>query len=206
MGSERNKRQMGARLFSKLANLCWDWSDTSVLGHIRRSGPAVLRAMWYLRRATKRGRYIRIWGRPIIVSKGAIVIDDYARLISTTRRLELAVADGGRLEIGHHAFINYGCSIGASELIRIGPRCRIGTDVIMMDNNYHCIEPERRDEMPVSQPIVLEENVWLGSRVIVLPGVTIGAHSVVGAGSVVSRSIPPRTVAVGQPARVVRSI
>ena len=55
-------------------------------------------------------------------------------------------------------------------------------------------------------PIVLEENVWLGSRVIVLRGVTIGAHSVIGAGSVVVNDVPARSVAVGVPARVVRAL
>jgi maltose O-acetyltransferase len=75
-----------------------------------------------------------------------------------------------------------------------------------MDNDFHRLEPERRQEKPPSSPIILEENVWLGARVIVLPGVTIGAGTVVGAGSVVTRSIPSRSVAVGVPARVVKSL
>ena len=57
-----------------------------------------------------------------------------------------------------------------------------------------------------SGPIILEENVWLGARVIVLRGVTVGAGSVIGAGSVVTRDIPPRSVAAGLPARVIRAL
>jgi maltose O-acetyltransferase len=64
---------------------------------------------------------------------------------------------------------------------------------------------ERRYEAPLA-PIIFEENAWLAAPVIVLRGATIGAHSVVGAGSVVTRNIPPRSVAVGLLARVVKSI
>ena len=135
-----------------------------------------------------------------------MIIGNRVRLISNVATLELAVGPGATLEIGERVFINYGCSFGATQLIRIGPRCVIGTYVIMMDNDYHRLEPERRNERPPSAPIVLEENVWLGARVIVLRGVTIGAHSVIGAGSVVTRDIPPRTVAVGMPARVIKSL
>jgi maltose O-acetyltransferase len=76
----------------------------------------------------------------------------------------------------------------------------------MMDNDFHRLEPERRDEIPPSAPIVLEEGVWLGVRVIVLRGVTIGAGSVVGAGSIVVRDVPPRSLAAGAPAKVIRTL
>lgn len=127
-------------------------------------------------------------------------------LVSTITPLELIAEEDGTLEIGERAFINYGCSIYASELVRIGPRCKLGTYVIMMDNDFHTVEPERRNEKPSSAPIVLEENVWLGARVTVLRGVTVGAGSVVGAGAVVTRDIPPRSLAVGVPARVIRKL
>lgn len=174
--------------------------------HIWDNGLAVLRARWYLRRASLLGSNVRIWGRPLVKNYGTLIMGERVRLISTAATLELAVEAGARLEVGSRVFINYGCSIGACQLIRIGPNCRIGTHVIMIDNQFHRIEPERRDERPPSAPIVLEDNVWIGARAIVLPGVTIGTGSVVGAGSVVTRDIPPRSVAVGQPARVVRNL
>lgn len=166
---------------------------------------AVLRARWYLRHATLGGPKVRLWGKPMISNFGQMIIGDRVRLVSTIATLELAVGNEGRLEIGECCFINYGCSISAHKLIRIGPRCNIGTHCIMMDNDFHHVEPERRNERPESYPIILEENVWLGARVIVRRGVTIGVDSVIGAGSVVTRDIPPRSVAVGIPAKVIRS-
>jgi maltose O-acetyltransferase len=77
---------------------------------------------------------------------------------------------------------------------------------MIMDNNFHRLEPERRLETPPSAPVHLGENVWLGGRVIVLPGVTIGDHSVVAAGSVVTHDVPERTIVAGVPARIVRTL
>ena len=142
----------------------------------------------------------------MIDNQGTLIVRDRARLVSTVATLELATGPDGTIDIGKHAFINYGCSIGARMLVKIGPRCQIGTYCILMDNDFHCVEPGRRLELPESKPIVLEENVWLGARVIVTSGVTIGAHSVVGAGSVVTRDVPPRTLVAGVPARVIREI
>jgi acetyltransferase-like isoleucine patch superfamily enzyme len=83
--------------------------------------------------------------------------------------------------------------------------CAIGSHAIIIDNDFFHRSGTAVGGPP-SAPIILEENVWLGARVIVLRGVTIGAHSVSGAGSVVTRNIPPRSVAVGLPGRVVKSI
>jgi maltose O-acetyltransferase len=167
---------------------------------------AVLRARWYLRKAKHVGPRVRVWGRPKVYSEGTILIGDRTKLISHTVPLELLASSGATLDIGESVFINYGCVLGATQLIRIGPRCAIGNHALIIDNDFHTIDPERRYEVPPSAPIILEENVWLGARVIILRGVTIGAHSVIGAGSVVTRNIPPRSVAVGLPARVVKSI
>lgn len=168
-------------------------------------GLAMLRARWYLRKATVLGPKVRVWGRPIIHNQGVLKIGERIRLDSRIVTLEIVTNPGGVLEIGANTFINYGCSIAATERISIGSDCSIGTYVNIMDNNFHRLEPDRRYEMPESQPVTLEDNVWLGTRVIVLPGVTIGTGSVVGAGSVVTRDIPPFSLAVGTPARVIRT-
>ena len=170
------------------------------------NGWAVLRARWYFRQATRLGSRVRVWGMPSIVNHGTMLIGDRVRLNSTIATLELAADTNGTLQIGDGTFINYGCSIAATQLIQIGPNCNIGTHVIMMDNDFHRLEPERRTERPPSAPIILEENVWLGARVIVLRGVTIGTGSVVAAGSVVARDIPPRSLAAGVPAKVIRTL
>jgi acetyltransferase-like isoleucine patch superfamily enzyme len=169
-------------------------------------GRAALRAQWHLRSATEVARTVRLSGRPAVSNLGTLVVRDRVQLISTIATLELATGPDGTLDIGERAFVNYGCSLAAQLLVKIGPRCQIGTYCLLMDNDFHRVEPERRLERPESAPIVLEENVWLGARVIVMSGVTIGEGSVIGAGSVVTRDIPPRTIAAGVPAKVIREL
>ena len=135
-----------------------------------------------------------------------MIIGARVRLVSTAAKLEIATLEGGTLEIGERTFVNYGGSIAPAESVHIGADCLIGTHSIIMDNDFHRIEPERRLEWPESKPIVIEDNVWLGARVIVLGGVTIGRDSCIGAGSVVTGDIPPRSLAVGVPARVIRTL
>lgn len=176
------------------------------LGSVWSDGWAVARAYWYLRGATQLGKKVRVWGRPSVQARGALIVRDRVRLVSTIATTELVAGPGGTLELGESAFINYGCSIAANLLVRIGPMCSLGTHVIIMDNDFHQIDPERRNERPESRPIILEENVWVGARAIILRGVTIGAGSVIAAGSVVTRNVPPRVVAAGMPARVIRTL
>lgn len=168
-------------------------------------GRAALAAQWYLRGADV-ARTVRLTGKPFVINRGTMVIRDRVRLISNVATLELATEPGGVLDIGARCYINYGCSLAASKLVKLGADCHIGTHCILMDNDFHRLEPERRNERPESKPIVLEDNVWLGGRVIVLAGVTIGEDSVIGAGSVVTRDIPPKVIAAGVPARVIRGL
>lgn len=169
-------------------------------------GRAVLAARWFLRRADEVGTRVRLRGRPIIANHGRMIIGSRVQLVSTAAKLELVTMEGGTLEIGERTLVNYGGSIAAAGSVRIGARCLIGTHAIIMDNDFHRIEPERRYEWPESRPIVIEDDVWLGARVIVLGGVTIGRGSCIGAGSLVIHDIPPRSLAVGVPARVIRTL
>lgn len=133
-------------------------------------------------------------------------IGDRVQLVSTVARLELVAESDGVLEIGDRCLVNFGTSIVAVSRVSIGDRTLIGPHCMIMDTAFHEVDPERRLEPPDPQPVTIGANVWLGARVIVLPGVTIGDDSVVGIGSVVTDDIPPRSVAVGVPARVVRSL
>lgn len=112
----------------------------------------------------------------------------------------------GRLEIGAGTVFGHHCTVGAKESIVIGPDCLIADMVSIRDNDHVFEDPERPylDQGHNTAPIVIGNNVWLGSRVIVARGVTIGDGAVVGAGAVVTRDIPPRAVAAGVPARVIR--
>jgi len=167
---------------------------------------AVLRARYYFRSALTLGPRVRLWGTPLVNNEGKLFIGDRVRFSSVVSTLEVGVGRNGTLEIGDRVLINHGCSLAATQLVRIGDRCNIGSQVILMDSSFHDIDPARRDEQPVPAPVILESNVWLAARVIVLPGVTVGENSVVGAGSVVTRDVPPNVLAAGMPAKVIRSL
>jgi maltose O-acetyltransferase len=167
---------------------------------------AVVRAHYYLRAAQSIGSRVRLWGVPAITNRGTLLIGDRVRLASGISTLELSVGPEGTLQIGERVLINHGCSIGATKLVRIGDRCNIGPQSIVIDNAFHELDPDRRNELPAAAPVILEDNVWLAARVIVLPGVTIGKNSAIGAGSVVTRDIPPDVLAAGIPAKVIRPL
>jgi acetyltransferase-like isoleucine patch superfamily enzyme len=171
-----------------------------------RRGAAIANARWYLRHADHVGRLVRLRGRPSITNRGRMTIGDRVQLYSTVATLELLTERDGTLEIGDRVLVNFGCSIVATEHVRIGNGCQIGSHTMILDNDYHRVEPERRLERPPSRPVVIEDNVWIGARVIVLPGVTIGAGSCIGAGSVVTADVAPRTLAAGVPARPIREL
>ena len=166
---------------------------------------AALRARWFLRHA-ELGSRVRLRGTPAVVARGRIVIGERVQLVSTVATLELVAEPGGTLEIGARSLVNFGCSIVALDRVTIGPRALIGPHCMIMDTAFHDVDPERRLEPPTAKPITIGENVWLGARVVVLPGVTIGDDSVIGIGSVVTHDIPSRSVAVGVPAKVVKAL
>ncbi len=177
--------------------------DLATLLSVARLAGQVVAARIHLRRCTQVGRLTRLIGRPRVSNNGSIIIGERVRIHSTTVPVELAANNGGRIEIGKGSFLNYGVSISAHELVRIGERCLLGTYVMILDNDWHEIEDHTKT--PPSRPVTLEDNVWLGNRVMVLPGVTVGHDAVVGAGAVVVKDVPPRSVVVGNPARVVRT-
>jgi acetyltransferase-like isoleucine patch superfamily enzyme len=174
--------------------------------YVWRNGRAVINAKWSLRQADQVGARVRVRGRPAVSNHGRMVIGERVQLVSTIATLELVADEGGLLEIGERSLVNFGCSLVATELVRIGPRCQIGPYTMMLDNDFHRVEPERRLERPPSAPIIIGENVWVGARVIVMAGVTVGDDSCIGAGSVVTGDVPPRTLVAGVPARVIREL
>jgi maltose O-acetyltransferase len=115
--------------------------------------------------------------------------------------------DYGRyITIGASTFVNYDCIMLDVVPIRIGAACQIATRVQLLTATHPIDPATRRSGWEYGEPITIGDNVWLGGGVIVCPGVTIGDDTVVGAGAVVTRDLPSRVVAVGSPARVIRSI
>ena len=107
--------------------------------------------------------------------------------------------------IGHNSGVGRGCIINNG--VTIGDNVMMGPDVLIYTQN-HCISdlkiPMRMQGMSEIKPVFIEDDCWIGARVCILPGVVIGKGSVIGACAVVSKSIPPYSVAVGNPAKVVK--
>jgi maltose O-acetyltransferase len=113
---------------------------------------------------------------------------------------------GWQTHVCARTFANFGLTVLDVATVSIGEDVQIGPHVQLVTAT-HPLDPEpRRAKWERAEPIVIEDNVWLGGGVIVCPGVTVGRNTVVGAGSVVTTDLPPDALAVGSPARVVRSL
>ena len=169
---------------------------------------SMIRAHRDLRHCDKVGQLPRLYGRCWVMQQGgAIEIGDRLLVEARMARCSLNVHDGGRLLIGSSVYLNYGVAISAHQLVVIGDGCRIGQDCLILDCDFHDLRPSRRTTSHgESRPIAIGANVWLGARVIVLKGVSIGANTVVAAGSVVTRSLPENVLAAGNPVRVIRPL
>ncbi|MDT0397417.1 MULTISPECIES: sugar O-acetyltransferase [Streptomyces] len=121
-------------------------------------------------------------------------------------RPPLYVDYGSNISIGARTFVNYNLTALDVARITIGEDCQIGPNVQLLTPT-HPVEPQpRRDKLEAALPITIGDNVWLGGGAIICPGVTIGDNSVIGAGAVVTKDIPANVVAVGNPARPVRTL
>ncbi|MEY4386959.1 MAG: hypothetical protein RLY20_2242 [Verrucomicrobiota bacterium] len=118
-----------------------------------------------------------------------------------------ARAQDASVTIGDRNHLSNCIAIIASHFVSIGNDCQIGHMVAIYGSDFHELNPATRTlSSGASASVVIGNNVWLGSRVMVLKGVTIGDNSVVGAMSVVTKSIPADCVAAGNPARVIRRL
>ena len=115
------------------------------------------------------------------------------------------ITHGGTVNIGNNVGMSSPC-LWIKESLTIGNNVKIGGNCIIMDNDVHQIDHlvRRSNKGGVkSSPIIIEDDAWLGANVLVLKGVTIGARSIIGAGSVVTKSIPADCIAAGNPCRVI---
>ena len=114
-----------------------------------------------------------------------------------------------RIEIGDGTLISPFAHIGAAELVRIGEECTIGAFTWVTDHDHDIEEPlstTRRHARIVAAPTTIGDRAYLGERVAVLRGVTVGEGAIVGTNSVVTKDVPPYTIAVGAPARVIKRL
>ncbi|KML55257.1 transferase [Burkholderia cepacia] len=112
---------------------------------------------------------------------------------------------GAGMKVGRNVFVNQNCTFYDLGGLEIGDDVMIGPNVSLITSG-HPVEPSRRRDFVVAKPILIERNVWIGAGATIIGGVMVGENSVVAAGAVVTRDVPPNTLVGGNPATVIRSI
>jgi acetyltransferase-like isoleucine patch superfamily enzyme len=149
---------------------------------------------------------------PYIAGRGRITIGERVRLSGKSSfGFSNRFGQDPSIDIGDATFIGHDCSFGVAESVRIGKNCLLAGGVSVRDFDGHPIDArERRAHKPTPreaiQPVVISDDVWIGAGAIILKGVTIGERSIVGAGAVVTRDVPPDSVVAGNPAQIVRRL
>jgi len=113
---------------------------------------------------------------------------------------------GKNIHFKGYAYVNYDCIFLDTNIITIGDRTLIGPKCSLICTNHAIDKDERMAGLFNKKPITIGDYVWLGAAVVVCPGVSIGDGSIIGAGSVVTKDIPPNVVAAGSPCKVIREI
>ena len=115
------------------------------------------------------------------------------------------------IQIGNNVCFNTDCHIGAIEKVIIGNNVLFASKIYVSDHFHGQINKEALSVIPLMRelfskgPVIIEDNVWVGEGVCIMPGVTIGKNAIIGANAVVTKSIPPNCVAVGIPAKVIKN-
>ncbi|HZO46138.1 MAG TPA: sugar O-acetyltransferase [Xanthobacteraceae bacterium] len=114
-------------------------------------------------------------------------------------------AGGDEIRVGHNVFVNQNCTFYDLGGLDIADDVMIGPNVNIITAG-HPLAPSQRRSVTIGKPIVIERNVWIAANATIIGGVNVGENSVVAAGSVVTKDVPPNTLVGGNPARVIRSI
>lgn len=145
----------------------------------------------------------------VIGDKGKIVIGNNVFLSGWL------ISDGGKIIVGNNTIINKNTIIRSLNLVKIGKYCDIANDCAIQDHNSRSLDyGERRkymltgkfDEKVLNSPVVIGDDVWIGRRVTILKGVTIGDRAILATNAVITKDVPSSSVAAGNPAKIVKKL
>jgi len=168
------------------------------------------------RNASFDARHLMVWGKLGLTGRGKINIGSEVIIVSGSVNpiagigfSHFTVPAGGQLDIENDCKIS-NCCITAVRHVQIGKRVLIGSNTMIADTDFHVIDSDLRKSDDFTHvkvaPVVIEDDVFIGARCIILKGVTIGRGAVIGAGSVVARDIPENEIWCGNPARFIRKV
>lgn len=129
-----------------------------------------------------------------------VVVKGFVRKCGRNVNIQNRARIGPSLEIGNNSGIGENCRIGSNTTI--GNNVMMAPDVIICTENHKYTKESY--EGWIKKPVVIEDNVWIGYRVIILPGVRIGRNAIIGAGAVVTKDVPPYAIVGGVPAKVLK--
>jgi acetyltransferase-like isoleucine patch superfamily enzyme len=177
-----------------------------VLYHSAKLKTIILQKYWtslFRKKCNRIGSEPNINGKVKFSGPGKLICGNFLFLqCERFNPIKIHIEENAELLLGDQVFLNNGVQLSCSNKIHIGNHIDIADECLIIDNDFHGVG----DNLPKKAPIIIEDDVWLATRVIVLKGVTIGKGSVIGAGSIVTKSIPPNSFAAGVPAKVLRSI
>ena len=158
--------------------------------------------LWFSRKFDRSGFIVVSGGKPMpkVIHKGGKLLAENCQFYAGVR---IEIGSKGTLMIGNGTYLNRNTLVVCEDRVEIGKNCKIAWDVIIMDSDLH---PINESTPIVNKPVHIEDDVWIGCRSIILKGVTIGHGAVIAAGSVVTKSIPPRTIYGGSPAKLIAGL
>lgn len=159
-----------------------------------------LRAVWLAWRGANLGRRVR-------VGKGLVALRPWRLTLGDRTQLEhqvhiKAVAENTEIRLGREVFVGFGTEFDVSESLQVGDRVLIAPGCFITDHDHrHAADVPIVEQGCNSRPVRIEDDAWLGAKVVVLAGVVIGRGAVVAAGAVVTRDVAPMSIVAGVPAR-----
>ncbi len=160
-----------------------------------------IKGLWLRRKFTRAKILVVSGGAPFpkIINEGGKIFAENCQFYAGVR---FEIGKDACIKIGNGTYLNRNTLIVAQKQVEIGKDCKISWDVIIMDSDLHPLPGETRVD---SKPVIIMDNVWIGCRVIVLKGVTIGSGAIIAAGAVVTKDVPENSIAAGVPARIIAS-